>query len=494
MEPIVLIHGYSAESKESTPAAIAKIYGTLPEALRAAYGSEAVVEIDLSRYVSLEDGVTLDDISRALDRALTTDFAHLVPGPFHVITHSTGALVIRNWIRMAGRKPSPIRNLIHLAGAHLGSGWAHIGKGQLAKWARMVFQAGAERGVQVLDALEFGSDRTLDLHLHFLHSETAMASVYGVREYSIVGSQPAVEWYPIPIRYAKEDGSDGVVRVAASNLNMHYLRFGPTAAALALAWKDASGELGKHLRRRGARQSLYELKDSSLPGEGERPEIPFAIPYECAHTGKDLGIVVGTHPRDQVLRLVRQALETPAAEWSSRVADFRTELDATYQKVLTQQAPSWWKKWIEEPRAQYDRHAQLIFRIRDQDGRPVLHHDIFLDSVQGKGDPSLPVGSLFEDKHVNETSPHIIAFYLRADAFSASDETWVPRIPQVNGCFFEVTATEPETDEVLYLPMRFEFSKDDLIGWVRGHRTTIVDVELLRLPSPNVYRMVRFAG
>ena len=63
MDPIVLIHGYSAESKQTTSAAIQKIYGTLPQALRDAYGNNGVIEIDLSRYITLEDGLTIDDIS-----------------------------------------------------------------------------------------------------------------------------------------------------------------------------------------------------------------------------------------------------------------------------------------------------------------------------------------------------------------------------------------------------------------------------------------------
>ena len=75
MDPIVLIHGYSAESKQTTPAAIQKIYGALPQALRDAYGNDGVIEIDLSRYITLEDGLTIDDIARAFDRVLKAEFA-----------------------------------------------------------------------------------------------------------------------------------------------------------------------------------------------------------------------------------------------------------------------------------------------------------------------------------------------------------------------------------------------------------------------------------
>lgn len=492
MEPIVLIHGYGDESGETTKRAITDIYGALPRALRDLFGQRAVVEIDLSRYVTLEDGVTIDDISRGLDRALRAEFPHLLRGPFHVIIHSTGALVVRNWLRRFSPKPSPIRNLIYLAGASFGSGWAHVGRGQLAKWARYVFQAGAERGVQVLDALELGSDWTLDLHLHFLRRGSTMAGDYEVYEYVIIGSQADVRWYAIPIRYAKEDGSDGVVRVSASNLNFQYVRFGPTAEALALSWDEARAQALRHRERRGVRKSYYEIKERSLPGAGGRPEVPLAVPYDCSHSGDEMGIVTGTNPREQVLRLIRSALETRPAQWPARVATFREETEGTYRRVLAAQVPPWWKKWIEEPRAQYDHHAQVIVRMRDQDGRPVRHHDIFFDSVRGRTDPSLPFRELMEYKHVNERSPNILVFYLRTDAFSTEEGTWVPRVPKVNGCFVEVSAVEPETGEILYVPMRFEFSATQLTQWVRGHRTTLVDVELLRLPSPEIYRLVRY--
>jgi alpha-beta hydrolase superfamily lysophospholipase len=64
-----------------------------------------VIEIDLSRYITLEDGLTIDDISRAFDRVLKAEFASLLLGKFHVIIHSTGALVVRNWLRRLARNP-----------------------------------------------------------------------------------------------------------------------------------------------------------------------------------------------------------------------------------------------------------------------------------------------------------------------------------------------------------------------------------------------------
>jgi hypothetical protein len=56
----------------------------------------------------------------------------------------------------------------------------------------------------------------------------------------------------------------------------------------------------------------------------------------------------------------------------------------------------------------------------------------------------------------------------------------------------EITVVEPETSDILYLPCRIELNGAQLREWMLGHHTTVFDVELLRLPSPNVFRMVRF--
>ena len=95
-----------------------------------------------------------------------------------------------------------------------------------------------------------------------------------------------------------------------------------------------------------------------------------------------------------------------------------------------------------------------------------------------------------EHKHINTLSPNVIAFYLRTDKFDSDAGEWSPRVPKVNGFQLEITATEPETEEIIYLPMRYNFSKQDIEQFICPHRTTIIDIELLRLPSPQVYRMV----
>ena len=90
MKPLLLLHGYSAESKGTSAAAIKRIYGTLPDDLRSTYDDAAIFELDVSRYISLEDGITIDDISRAMERGLRDGYPHLLRDGFNVIIHSTG--------------------------------------------------------------------------------------------------------------------------------------------------------------------------------------------------------------------------------------------------------------------------------------------------------------------------------------------------------------------------------------------------------------------
>lgn len=489
MKPIVLIHGYSAESENTTKSSIKKIYGDLPQALRKAYGRANVVEIDLARYISLDDGISLDDIALAMDRELKSRYPQLLASGFHCLVHSTGALVIKNWLRKFSPRPSPLQNLVHLAGANWGSGWAHIGKTQFAKWGRKIFGAG-ERGVRILHGLELASSWTIDLHTHFLKTANNLQTKYGVYEHVVIGSQADVAWFEAPVRYAKEDGSDGVIRASACNLNFNYVSFAPTESTRSITWKQANAQADRHLSRGRNRQELYEIVKTSRPGVRGRPVIPFAIPYQCAHSGEEMGVVTGEQPREQVLRLLDLALTSTPANWQGRVASFENETEQTYAEALSDQAPSWWNSWISEPRAQYDKHAQLVFRLRDQDGRPVEHFDIFFDSVANRRDKSTPLRELMETCHVNGLSKNCINFYLRTDAFDEDAKAWVPRVPGVGVCHIDVTATEPDTQDVCYVPFRFEFSSQQLQRFLQPHRTTIVDIELMRVPSDDVYKMV----
>jgi pimeloyl-ACP methyl ester carboxylesterase len=487
MEPILLIHGYGSEggstaARDST----AKIYAGLPAWLRREYGQRSVFELDLARYVSLEDGIGVDDISRAMDRALRNEYPNLMSGSFHVIIHSTGALVVRNWIRRFAGANQPIRNLIYLAGANFGSGWAHIGKNRLARWGREAF-TGSESGVRVLEALELGSSETLDLHLHFLEPGQTMLD-RGVREFVIIGSQANARWFEFPIPFAKEDGSDGVVRVPASNLNFSYAFYQVNADGAKVTPQQVQRDRStKHLP---ASADYYSRSKASIPGADGREAVPFAIPYNTAHSGNELGIVDGSKNRSEVQPLIKMALDTRSvAQWRARRQSFVEATAATLEKARGSTLGGLFgdlKGWTRQ--AQYDAHSQIIIRLFDQDGRPITDYDIYFGRPTGaKG--SKDVADLIVDTHRNGKSNNVHTFFLRVRQWNSDTKDWDDQIDDIDGVFLEISGNEPQTDDIQYVPFRLQLDKGALRKWIIPHTTTVVDVEMLRLPSPNVFRI-----
>ena len=493
MKPIVLIHGYSSESPTPDPSSIENIYGDLPRRLRESY---QVVEVDLSRYVSLNDAVSIPDIARAFNRALIEQHPHLLEDGFHVVIHSTGALVIRTWIRLFSPKPSPVRNLVYLAGANLGSGWASIGQGQIARWGRFVFERGAQRGLKVLGALELGSSPTIDLHLSFIGEGSRMLEDYQVQEFIILGTQADAEWFTFPIRFAHEDGSDGVVRVAAGNLNFNHLVIMPDKSAAQLRWPQIQSAL-QSAAVKGNFPQYYSVTEQSYAGK-DRSLVACGIACRCSHSGERMGVVYGTLPREQIERMLKLALETPErtmAAYRRIVTAFDRETAATFENARTLQKPGLFN-FLDDPRNQYDPHAQVIFRLFDQDGIPVpiASSDIFFVSEQG-GKGTVPIQSIIEHSSVSGVSPNVIVFYLRTQRFERRRKEWTDLLGNIADFALEITAIEPaaptQNPLVAYLPLRIPLSGRQVKNLIQPHRTTIIDVTLLRLPSPDIYQLIK---
>jgi hypothetical protein len=527
IEPIILIHGYSAESEGfQNRNDLAGMYGSLIADLGKLPFVPPIETINLSRYVSLDDRVDLEDITLALDRVLRVEHPQLLSDGFNAIIHSTGALVMRNWVRRCSPKPSPLKRLIHLAGANLGSGWAHIGESQLVKWLRFIGQGGTERGLAVLDGLELGSNWALELHRHFLLDGNSMLHDYRTMEFTIIGTQVPAEWMLVPIRYGKEDGSDGVVRVSASNLNFNYMRIVPRSAPTGINWREASefaervtaasqrGEVAsdaEFAEDRDFAGGYYTVADDCRPDDPRpasrtvpgtktrlRPFVPFAIPYQCAHSNETVGIIHGTATRKDVLPLIQAALGcSTEVEYAEQAMSFDATTQRAYERVnkpkhnrgLWEGLKDALRNYLDNPQGQYDRHAQLIIRVRDQIGKPLHDSSIHFNSLGGDQEPEELMSALFQDHHRNNNSPHTHTFYLRTDYYDRTAKDWLPRIPRLHGADLEIDCADASTKRILFVPLRMRVSSEQLQQWIRPHETTIIDVELLRLPSNDTFVM-----
>lgn len=480
MLPIVLIHGYSSEGADNTAE---DIYGSLPADLRAKFGAQTL-DINLSRWISLSDGVALDDISFAMERALTANADTLANG-FHVIIHSTGALVVRNWIKLFSPKPCPIQNLVHLAGANFGSGLAHIGRGQMARWAR--FFKGTGRGVKVLNELEFGSSKTIDLHSHFTDAGFDMYQDYQVQEFCIIGSQTLSSMRHIPVRYIKEDSSDNTVRTSAGNLNYNFLRVAPTDEAFTLSVAN----LEQLIEQRQQDQILdtsdiyqFDLSDVA----DERQAVPFAIAYETAHFGGKIGIVTGTQNRSQIVPLVKKALATPYSKdkYAATAQAFEHARLKTFDRAAKLKSSAFeWNK-----QSQYEGHAQLIFRLRDQFGAEIEDFDITIKSTPANTRKN-KLEEMIEDKHLNKKNKGTITFYLRTQTFNKRSKKWRELLDNVTTVHLEITAHEDHSDDIAFAPLSIKLTPSKIRALVQSFRTTIIDVTLLRLPRTKVFELSR---
>lgn len=216
-QQVVIVHGWSDDSDSFKPlASFLKKHG---------YDT---VTIWLADYISLDDDVRIEDVAKRMDQVLSEKLENgSLAAPFDMIVHSTGGLVARQWVSTYGQKGGPtscpLKRLIMLAPANYGSKLASMGQsmlGRIVKGWKNWFHTGKE----MLNALELASPFQWELARRDLftpEAETAAHSPYGadrVMPFVITGSHP----YPDGLRkIVNENGSDGTVRVAAANLNVH---------------------------------------------------------------------------------------------------------------------------------------------------------------------------------------------------------------------------------------------------------------------------------
>ena len=211
-ERVFLVHGWSV--KDTTT------YQALH--LQLAANGFQLQEIYLGRYVSLEDEVEIRDIAKALHNALAEELNGDWSQPFHIITHSTGALVTRDWIThyYTGNfsRHKPLKNVVFLAGPHFGSRLAHHGRSMLSH--AIYFGA---TGKKILNGLELGSAFAWKLAEAWLDKSNWQGK--GIRFFNLIGDRVENEIFKKVIFPAGfEEGSDMVVRAAAGNLNFKIFR------------------------------------------------------------------------------------------------------------------------------------------------------------------------------------------------------------------------------------------------------------------------------
>lgn len=216
----ILIHGYSA-----TGDAFLRWSNLLK--------SKGIVATSMAvgNYVTLNNEVTIKDLGEAFDRALRlTEWSSGTKDDtwtFDAIVHSTGMLVLRQWLTSdpftLGDPRSRVRRLKHLIGlapATFGSPQAKQGRswlGALVKGNKDLGPDFLNAGNRVLDGLELGSKYTWNLALQDMLGSKPLYDEGPDSPYVAVfiGDTP----YTGIDAIANSPGSDGTVRWAGCALN-----------------------------------------------------------------------------------------------------------------------------------------------------------------------------------------------------------------------------------------------------------------------------------
>lgn len=213
--PLLIIHGWSGKSQHLIP---------LSDYLKKS--GFKVVDIWLADYISMRDEINIQDLGQAMGNALKANKIPQGPRSFDVIVHSTGGLVIRQYLAhyfYGQPQKCPINRLVMLAPANFGSPLAHLGKsmiGRLAKGWKWdgVFQS----GTRILDALELGSPISWQLaELDLFNPNNQVFRTSNIFTTILIGTDSYTDTLG---RINHENGSDGTVRTSCANLNAAYVK------------------------------------------------------------------------------------------------------------------------------------------------------------------------------------------------------------------------------------------------------------------------------
>ncbi|CAM4446057.1 MAG: hypothetical protein LEGION0398_MBIBDBAK_00660 [Legionellaceae bacterium] len=210
--PLLIIHGWSDHSTS---------FINLSQLLQKELKQE-IHYFNLADYLSMDDEITFDDIITAMEHAWHKSQLPTKPYSVDVIAHSTGGLIIRDWIcRNFTPENCPIKHLVMLAPATFGSGLAHKGQAFIGRVVKgftneKMFQVGEK----ILQGLELGSDYSWNL---------AMQDRFGTLDYYGPGKILCTvligdTGYTGISAAANEKGTDGVIRIAAANMNCSFLK------------------------------------------------------------------------------------------------------------------------------------------------------------------------------------------------------------------------------------------------------------------------------
>jgi len=449
---LVFVHGWSVTNTDT--------YGGLPAALAAnapAGLGLTIGHLYLGKYVSFADEVTIEDLARGMQAAVEAEvLPTLARGErFACITHSTGGPVARAWMDLHYRgrlDRCPLSHLVMLAPANHGSALAQLGKGKLARMK--FFAEGVQPGVGVLDWLELGSAQSRALNSAWLDCDPTRAGIY---LFVLTGQSIDRSFYDHLNSYTGEAGSDGVVRVAAANLNYGLVRLEQQQEGFALSKQGLSAATALGV----------------LPGR--------------SHTGTAMGIMEsvaaaddGSHPTVQAVLWCLAVGSAATYRACARRLDALTARTQTAERVSRQK-----ELFLFTRTFTISRYSMLVFHVRDDRGNELADYDIRLTAGPDYDPNHLPPGFLI-DRQRNSRNPAALTWYLDYDVMAA----WFARPQLQDRLGFEIAA-RPDGGYACYLRASWQGRFSSLKQYFAPNRTLMIEVVLQRRVMEGVFQFTQ---
>ncbi|MGB6870135.1 MAG: hypothetical protein WBD93_11045 [Acidobacteriaceae bacterium] len=466
---VLLIHGYSADWKAFLP---------WKEVLADA-GIDAET-ISVGNYVTLNNEVTIKDLGEAFDRALRkTTFAQEIAGDawtFDAVVHSTGMLVLREWLTSDPYQPgdarSRIRRLKHLVGlapATFGSPQAKKGRswlGALVKGNRTLGPDFLNAGDMVLDGLELASRYTWDLaHKDMLGPTPLYDKGDGTPYVAVfIGN----EAYTGVSAVANSPGCDGTVRWAGCALNT----------------RKVTLDFRRHARLDPADATKrVEISDWS----SERLAAPMIAVDKQNH-----GTIIAD-PKPEVVSLVHDFFGVSNKDaydaWETRAlafgAPFKANMDTSDE---LKEGAGWQQLWI---------------HMVDDHGDGVTDYNIqvfYGDDLKESDDPAKEPVKVIADIYSSDSSYRCFYIHLTQEmlALGANNKKmWLELISSSGSALIEYEAYTGSANDPLRLaidvhdPTANKPVKMDITGLSEGggslfypYTTTLMEVFVEREPMP----------
>jgi pimeloyl-ACP methyl ester carboxylesterase len=471
-KPVVLVHGWSVHNTST--------YGELPARLEAESNDEIrldVLNIWLGKYVSFQDEVQLDDISRAFESALRNELDDAALGEkCVVITHSTGGPVIRNWIYKYYVQPGkldqcPVSHLIMLAPANFGSALAVLGKMRLSRIKSWL--EGVQPGKGVLDWLELGSPESWELNTNWMRYFNKSSNSPSFYPFVISGQSIDRSFYDHVNSYTGELGSDGVVRLSGANLNANYYKY----------------------RQSQPTTEASELTLSSIDSEHvEAVRTAFAIAEGRSHSGDTMGILksigesADSHP---TVKLILDCIRVNSGQgYANACNEFDAHSKTIHEKELVEAEDRF---LLNDRYFIHDEYAMLIFRIKDEYGQPIGNYDIIFTGGDNDSENHMPENFLM-DKQRNTRASGYMTFYFNTAVMLGSAPVMHngnvirKELPGAKSFGFRIV---PYTDKgfVHFLPAVLSGTAEQLAKLIIPNQTTLIDVEMKRIVHEGVFQL-----